>query len=389
MSIFSEKTLGEVVTFQRGFDITKKEQLPGDIPIISSSGIGSYHNQFKAEGPGVIIGRKGTLGTVHYTANNYWPHDTSLWVKDFKGNNPRFVYYFLQTLHLENFDTGSSNPTLNRNHIHKIKVLVPAKTIQDKIAAVLSTYDDLIENNDEKIELLEKMAEEIYREWFVRFRFPGYQKAKFEKGIPVGWRIVDLNDIATESSISCKLGEHLKGRNYLPLDVMGSKKFLPLSDYSYKDAKSSLITFEKGDFIFGAMRPYQHKVNIAPFNGITRTTCFVIRPKETYLYSYLYLSLYKESTIDYAMQISNGSDRPYTVWNRGLERMKVIRPPKEILVMFEDKVKPIFEKIVGFYQIQKELKQTKELLHPRLISGKLAVADLNIQFPPSMQEIKE
>jgi hypothetical protein len=97
------------------------------VPIVSSSGISSYHNQWKVKGPGVVIGRKGTLGTVHFIPSNFWPHDTTLWVKDFKGNNPKLLNYFLQSLKLQNFDVGASNPTLNRNHLHKINIVFPRK----------------------------------------------------------------------------------------------------------------------------------------------------------------------------------------------------------------------------------------------------------------------
>lgn len=185
---FNEQLLGSLLTFQRGYDITKAEQTEGDVPIVSSSGVSSFHNEFKAAAPGVVIGRKGTLGTVHYLDRPYWPHDTTLWVKDFKGSHPRFLSYFLSTLRLQNFDTGASNPTLNRNHLHKIKVIAPDHTEQEKIAAVLAAYDDLIANNQRRIALLESLAEEIYREWFVRMRFPGCETAAFEKGLPVGWQ---------------------------------------------------------------------------------------------------------------------------------------------------------------------------------------------------------
>ena len=195
MSVFSEIKLGDVVTFQRGFDITKAEQSSGSIPIVSSSGISSYHNKFKCKAPGVVIGRKGTLGTVHSLSQNYWPHDTTLWVKDFKFNNPQFIAYFLRTLRLESFDTGSSNPTLNRNHLHKIKVLFPQSfETQRKIAAILTTYDDLIELNKRRVALLENMAEELYSEWFVRMRFPGHHNTNFFKGVPEGWEEVELRD---------------------------------------------------------------------------------------------------------------------------------------------------------------------------------------------------
>lgn len=98
----------------------------------------------EVKGPGVVIGRKGTLGTVHFIKSpHYWPHDTTLWVKDFKGNDPRFLSYFLQTLKLENFDVGASNPTLNRNHIHKLKIIFPKNVdTQKRIGAILSAGAD-------------------------------------------------------------------------------------------------------------------------------------------------------------------------------------------------------------------------------------------------------
>ena len=97
MSEWRECRLGEVITFQRGYDITKAHQKSGNVPVISSSGITSYHSEYKEIGPGVIIGRKGSLGTIFFEKRNYWPHDTTLWVKDFHNNDPRFIYYFLHT----------------------------------------------------------------------------------------------------------------------------------------------------------------------------------------------------------------------------------------------------------------------------------------------------
>src|SRR4051812_40243352 len=119
---FKKTTIGEQLTLQRGMDITKVEQRPGTVPVISSGGIGSYHDTAGAKGPGVILGRKGVVGSVYYIETDFWPHDTSLWVKDFKGNHPRFVYYFFKNfaVRLATMDVGSANPTLNRNHVHPI-----------------------------------------------------------------------------------------------------------------------------------------------------------------------------------------------------------------------------------------------------------------------------
>jgi type I restriction enzyme S subunit len=193
--------LGDVLTLQRGFDITKNEQKRGSIPVVSSSGIGSLHSDYKAPGPGVVIGRKGSLGTVFFLNQPFWPHDTTLWVKDFKDNDPFFCYLLLKTLRLEELDAGSSNPSLNRNHAHNQQVTCPQVGTQRRIAAVLSAFDELIEINERRIALLEDLARSLYREWFVRFRFPGHEDVGLvdsELGpIPEGWEVRPLGQVCS------------------------------------------------------------------------------------------------------------------------------------------------------------------------------------------------
>lgn len=142
---------------QRGFDITKKEQKPGKIPVISSGGISSYHNLAKVKGPGVIIGRKGTLGTVHYVDCDYWPHDTTLWVKEFNENNPLFIAYLLYFLNLKRFDSGASNPTLNRNTVHAMTIAYPKKEEQQEIAAILKGCDRKIQALEKELTLIDEL----------------------------------------------------------------------------------------------------------------------------------------------------------------------------------------------------------------------------------------
>lgn len=148
MSEWKTTTIGTVLTLQRGFDITRAEQRPGSIPVVSSGGIGSYHDTAAVRGPGVVIGRKGTLGKAFYMAGDYWPHDTTLWVKDFKGNYPRFVYYFFLNLDVMGLDVGSANPTLNRNHVHPLSVRWPDLAEQVRISDLLAALDDKIAVND-------------------------------------------------------------------------------------------------------------------------------------------------------------------------------------------------------------------------------------------------
>lgn len=136
-SVWTRMRLGRAIKLQRGIDITGAADGGGAIPVFSSGGLSGYCDTPMARGPGVIVGRKGTLGTVHYSESDYWPHDTTLWVREFRGSHPRYVFYFLLHLKLERFDVGAANPTLNRNHVHPLVVDWPDVTTQQVVATFL------------------------------------------------------------------------------------------------------------------------------------------------------------------------------------------------------------------------------------------------------------
>ena len=143
--------LGDQLTLQRGFDIMQKQCLEGDHPVISSGGISAYHSEYKAIGPGVLLGRKGSVGRVHYVQENYWPHDTTLWVKDFKGNHPTFIYYFFKLFPISNFEESTANPTLNRNRLHPVEVFWPTYDYQTRFASVFESINKCRRFNESAI----------------------------------------------------------------------------------------------------------------------------------------------------------------------------------------------------------------------------------------------
>jgi type I restriction enzyme S subunit len=165
-----KSTVGEQITLQRGFDITKKQQNPGNVPVVSSGGIKSFHDEYKVEAPGVVIGRKGSLGTAYYVEQDFWPHDTTLWVKDFKGNDPRLVYYFFKGLDVKALDSGAANPALNRNTVHPITVSWPERGRQAKCVEMLDALAQHIAalegHYHRKIEALNELKKSILKEAF-------------------------------------------------------------------------------------------------------------------------------------------------------------------------------------------------------------------------------
>lgn len=377
---FTETRIGDVLTLQRGFDITKAEQTEGEIPIVSSSGTSSFHNRWKVAGPGIVIGRKGTLGTTHFLPSNFWPHDTTLWVKDFKGNDSKFLYYFLQTLHLENFDTGSSNPTLNRNHVHKITVRFPALlATQQKIAAILSAYDDLIANNQRRITLLERMAEDIYREWFVRLRFPGHKQVKIEKGVPEGWTPSTLGAVAEFTMGQSPSSEYFNETgNGLPFH-QGVGSYGPRYPSHETFCSVAGRKAKPGDILFSVRAPVG-RLNIADRELIIGRGLAAIRHKRGMNGYLLYLL---KTTFASEDIIGNGSIFN-SVGKDELARLGVFEPDALLVKKFEALVQPVDKQIAALYQANASLKTTRDALLPRLISGKLAVDALDIRFPPGM-----
>ena len=138
------KTLKKVAPLQRGFDLPYSQMKDGSYPVVFSNGVGAYHAQYMVKGPGVVTGRSGTIGKIHYVDENYWPHNTSLWVTNFCGNYPKYIYYLFNTINWELYNSGSGVPTLNRNDIHDLKCVIPSIEEQKRIAEVLSDVDCMI-----------------------------------------------------------------------------------------------------------------------------------------------------------------------------------------------------------------------------------------------------
>ncbi len=230
------------------------------------------------------------------------------------------------------------------------------------------------------------MAQRIYSEWFIHLRYPGHVNDRLvdsgtELGnIPDGWEILRLKNIVNFVNDTTFAGEHLSNLHYLPIDCLPRKSLHVKNVKHWTEAQSSLQLFESGDVLFGAMRPYFHKVIISPFNGVTRKTCFVLRGKEKKYQSFSLLTMFQDSTIAFANSHSKGSTIPYAVWNNSLENMLVLVPTSILLDRFEELVSPMIKRICNTFFQNRNLSITRDLLLPKLISGKIDVTDLDIDI---------
>ncbi len=185
---WEEKEIIDIAPLQRGFDLPKSEMKIGNYPVVMSNGINNFHSEFKVEPPGIVTGRSGTIGVLHYVTTHYWPHNTTLWVTNFKGNIPLYIYYMYTKFNLNNFATGSGVPTLNRNDVHDKIILIPKSTEQTKIGNYFQHLDKLIEKKEKKLQKLRQLKKAMLDKMFPKdgattpqIRFNGFSGEWEEK----------------------------------------------------------------------------------------------------------------------------------------------------------------------------------------------------------------
>lgn len=235
------KRLGEFAPLQRGYDLPTDKIVRGEYPVVYSNGILNYHYEYKAKGPGVVTGRSGTIGKVTFVESNYWPHNTSLWVTDFKGNNPKYVFHLYSFLDLSKFASGSGVPTLNRNDVHASKFAIPPTHEQNKIVEVLDFWDTAIEEQSELIEKLKLRKRALMQQLLTgKKRLPGFSGE---------WKHVPIKSFANEVS-----NRNVNGINYIVLSCTKYDGLVPSLEYFgkqiYSNDLSSYKIISQGHFAY-------------------------------------------------------------------------------------------------------------------------------------------
>lgn len=365
------------VSLNRGFDLPDDKIIEGKYPVIASTSIKAYHNQFKVKAPIVVTGRSGSLGKVQYVDEDGWPLNTALYAKDFHGNNPKYVYYFLQTMHLEQYNAGAGVPTLNQNHLHSLKILIHEVPTQQKIASILSAYDNLIQNYKKQIEALQTAASELYKEWFVRFRFPGYQTTEFENGIPKGWKVYRINDLCYINKNTVSSKDAKKEILYLDTGSITENVIDSFESYILEEAPSRARRIvKKNSIIFSTVRPNQNHYGILktiPENLIV-STGFAVFDTKFDIANILYFFLASKDFVDYCQMIAEGAVATYpSIKPEEIGKVKILLPTIDLAIKLNQSFESLFLRIENLQQQITNLTQQRDLLLPRLMSGKLEV----------------
>jgi len=290
---------------------------------------------------------------------------------------PEYLYYFMAQEHVTKWlmqhAVGSTMLNLSAGIVAAMPVRYPAINVQKAIAGTLSTYDDLIDNNRRRMALLEDSARQLYREWFVRLRFPGQEHTPIVDGVPQGWERKTLGDLCREVR-DMVLPEALEPDTpYIGLEHI-PRRSISLSDWgTVEEVTSSKCRFKAGEIIFGKIRPYFHKVGVAFVDGVTSSDAIVVRPLDESLHGLVLMTMSSDEFVAVtSQQMKEGSKMPRADWKQ-MKAFSVQVPPPGLLKNFDDVIQPTVEQLRTLSFANQKLRQARDLLLPRLMNGELAV----------------
>ena len=345
--------LGDYVDFLYGKSLPAHSRRSGSVPVFGSAGRVGSHDEALVKGPGVIVGRKGTVGTVHWSDDDFYPIDTTYYVvpKNEHELRRRYAYYLLNTLSLRNMNTDSAVPGLNRSNALSLHVAIAPAAQQDSIVDILSSYDRLIDNNRRRMRLLERATWLLYREWFINLRFPGHERVCVTNGVPNGWERRRLGEVAP-----FRYGRSLKNEHRIPGDypVYGSSGVIG----SHREpliAGPAIVVGRKGNVgsVFWSQRHFY------PID-----TVYYIESDDSSLF--LYHALRHTAFIN--------SDAAVPGLNRNFAHSRTILfPTKELFELFEQYATKKYEQINLLTRSNDVLAQARDMLLPRLMNGRIAV----------------
>lgn len=422
-SKWKECELGEFIELKRGYDLPKSTRNEGCIPIISSSGFTDFHDKPMVKGPGVVTGRYGTIGEVFYSEEDFWPLNTTLYVVDFKGNDPLFVYYLLQTISYSDYTDKAAVPGVNRNHLHKAKVKVPiSPDIQQKVAALLYQLEKRVTLGKQINQTLEQMSQTLFKSWFVDFDpvidnaldaenpipetlqfraelrqkvrnsadfkpLPADIRALFPAGfeetelgwIPEGWESETFDSF-------CDLIQSggTPSRKETSFWDDGTIKWLSSGEVKGKIVLDTKEKITDAGLLNSSAKLWEKYTTVVAMYGATAGEVCIIGNKMTA--NQACCGLYSEKHPFYVYNFV--SDKAYELASKAtgsaqqnlnksiISSTKFIRPSNAIITTFENNVAPLFMKWFSNSAENNNLTTLRDTLLPKLISGELSLEDL-------------
>jgi len=377
---WKEVRLGDILNFRRGHDLPHSAMKPGNIPVAGSNGVIGYHDTATPIKPILTIGRSGNVGKPYFY-EEAWAHNTTLYVDDFKGNDPKFLYYLCQTMPFANFGGGSAVPTLNRNHIHPLETKIPVKVEdQCRIASILSSLDRKIELNNKINADLEEMAQAIFKNWFVDFE--PFKDGKFvdsELGmIPEGWKVGTLGEFC-----KCLLGgtpsrskeEYWNGEvNWINSGEINKFRILEASEKITELglAKSATKLLPKKTTVLAITGATLGQVSLLEIDTCANQSVIGVLENTEIPYEYIYPFI--KDRIEMLIQHQTGGAQQH-INKDNVESLIFLLPAKNVLEGYISLVRPMYKRIESQCFENLYLSLLRDTLLPRLMSGELEVPE--------------
>ncbi|MGF1892298.1 restriction endonuclease subunit S [Vibrio campbellii] len=385
---FEKTPLNEFITLQRGFDLPKGDRAEGTVPVVASTGVGGYHNSAKVDAPGVVIGRSGSIGGGQYIQEPFWPLNTTLWVKDFKGHDPRYIYYLMRSIDFTKFNVGSGVPTLNRNHLSSLLVNELGIDREKAISKQLGNIDDKIALNTQTNQTLEQMAQAIFKSWFIDFdpvkaKMNGEQPegmdattaslfpeklVESELGlIPEGWEASCMGE-----HFNITMGQSPKGETYNE-EGEGIAFFQGRRDFGFRYPDVRVFTTDPkryakaGDTLISVRAPVGDKNMAAIDCCIGRGVAAIKHKSDSRSFTYAFMSHIEKKLGD-----SGSSGTVFSSINqKELKKVSFVAPPQELIEAFHKLLDPIDQKVEVLSREIESLSSLRDTLLPKLLSGEI------------------
>ena len=335
---WQEVRLGEVTFFQRGYDLSKNQMRQGIYPVAGSNGVIGYHNVSTTKAPCITIGRSGNIGKPKFYTKDFWAHNTTLFVKDFFGNNEKFTFYMLQTMDFSNLNSGSAVPTLNRNHIHEIEVLLPPLTIQQKIAEILSSFDDKIDLLHRQNKTLESLALTLFRHYSTHKELDSIIGDIIALQSGYAFKSKDFQNFGKDKILK------IKNIQNSIIDIINTD-FVNENISKILDSKFRIFG---GDILFGMTGAEIGKMGIVPKNNETlwlNQRVGVLREKFKGAKYLAYLHLTSAFGFDYIVNAASGSAQP-NISAKDVENCPFYYFTESELHNMSLQISPFFEKMI-------------------------------------------
>jgi type I restriction enzyme S subunit len=396
----SERLLADICEFKNSQrkPVTSSHRKSGPYPYYGAASIQDYVDEYLFEGLHVLVGEDGTVQTpdgrpmIQLVDGKFWVNNHAHILRCNNDIDTRYLAYALREISIAPFVTGAAQPKVNMGNLKRILLKWPEKKVREDISDTGRLLDDRIRLLRNLNLTLESIAQALFKSWFVDFEpvhakregkrlegmsediaslFPG----NFEQGelgeLPRDWEEGTLGNILQLRNDRTKPSSQTLLLPYVPVESISPRTPF-LSDFkSGSLANSSLVLFKEGDILFGAMRPYFHKVCIAPFDGVTRTTVFTLKPFDPSITAFALFCAFQEQTVNYATKNSEGSTIPYARWKNSLEKMPIVLPPLSLQVKFSEIVMPLIKMGIENSLLSNTLVSLRDTIIPRMISGKL------------------